>query len=38
MEEALYEIAPLRAFAGLGIESISEEATILNVCHLLDSQ
>ncbi len=37
MEEALYEIASLRAFAGLSLsESIPDETTILNFRHLLE--
>jgi IS5 family transposase len=35
MEEALYEIASLRTFAGLGLEAIPDETTILNFRHLL---
>jgi IS5 family transposase len=35
MEEALYEIASLRTFAGLGLESIPDETTIMNYRHLL---
>ena len=34
MEEALYEIASLRSFAGLGLEAIPDETTILNFRHL----
>ena len=34
-EEALYEIASLRMFAGLGLEAIPDETTILNFRHLL---
>ncbi|MDP9912320.1 IS5 family transposase [Variovorax boronicumulans] len=37
MEEALYEIASLRAFAGLGLESIPDETTILSFRHLLEA-
>ncbi|MGO4606040.1 IS5 family transposase [Variovorax sp. 2RAF20] len=37
MEEALYEIASLRTFAGLGLESIPDETTILNFRHLLEA-
>jgi IS5 family transposase len=37
MEEALYEIASLRAFAGLGMESVPDETTILNFRHLLEA-
>ena len=37
MEEALYEIASLRTFAGLGMESIPDETTILNFRHLLEA-
>ncbi|MEZ2300100.1 IS5 family transposase, partial [Variovorax sp. RCC_210] len=37
MEEALYEITSLRAFAGLGMESIPDETTILNFRHLLEA-
>ena len=37
MEEALYEIASLRAFAGLSLsEAIPDETTILNFRHLLE--
>ena len=37
MEEALYEIASLRAFAGLNLrEAIPDETTILNFRHLLE--
>ena len=37
MEEALYEIASLRTFAGLGLEAIPDESTILNFRHLLEA-
>ncbi|MDP9996529.1 IS5 family transposase [Variovorax boronicumulans] len=37
MEEALYEIASLRTFAGLGMETIPDETTILNFRHLLEA-
>ena len=38
MEEALYEIASLRAFAGLSLsEAIPDETTILNFRHLLEA-
>ena len=37
MEEALYEIASLRTFAGLGLEAIPDETTILNLRHLLEA-
>ena len=37
MEEALYEIASLRTFAGLGLEAIPDETTILNFRHLLEA-
>jgi IS5 family transposase len=37
MEEALYEIASLRTFAGLGLETIPDETTILNFRHLLEA-
>ncbi|MDH6169443.1 IS5 family transposase [Variovorax boronicumulans] len=37
MEEALYEITSLRTFAGLGMESIPDETTILNFRHLLEA-
>ena len=37
MEEALYEIASLRAFAGLGLEAIPDETTILNFRHMLEA-
>jgi IS5 family transposase len=37
MEEALYEITPMRAFAGLTLtNSIPDETTILNFRHLLE--
>lgn len=36
MKEALYEITSLRAFAGLSMESIPDETTILNFRHLLE--
>ena len=37
MEEALYEIASLRAFAGLNLrEAIPDETTILNFRHMLE--
>src|SRR5512137_1029612 len=37
MEEALYEIVSLRAFAGLNLrEAIPDETTILNFRHLLE--
>jgi IS5 family transposase len=37
MEEALYEIASLRRFAGLSLgEAIPDETTILNFRHLLE--
>lgn len=38
MEEALYEVAPLRQFAGLSLTrgSIPDETTILNFRHLLE--
>ena len=36
-EEALYEIASLRTFAGLGLEAIPDETTILNFRHLLEA-
>ncbi|MDP9994519.1 IS5 family transposase [Variovorax boronicumulans] len=38
MEEAFSEIASLRAFVGLGLESTPDETTILNFRHLLDGQ
>jgi IS5 family transposase len=37
MEEALYEITSLRTFAGLAMESIPDETTILNFRHLLEA-
>jgi transposase, IS5 family len=37
MEEALHTIASLRAFAGLGLETIPETTTILNCRHLLEA-
>jgi IS5 family transposase len=37
MVEALYEIASLRAFAGLGLEAIPDETTILNFRHMLEA-
>ncbi|PZQ78101.1 MAG: IS5 family transposase [Variovorax paradoxus] len=37
MEEALYEIASLRAFAGLDLAAIPDETTILNFRHLLEA-
>jgi len=37
MEEALYEITFLRTFAGLGMESVPDETTILNFRHLLEA-
>jgi len=37
MEEALYESASLRTFAGLGLEAIPDETTILNFRHLLEA-
>ena len=37
MEEALYEIASLRTFAGLSLEAIPDETTILNFRHLLEA-
>ena len=37
MEEALYEITSLRTFAGLGLEAIPDETTILNFRHLLEA-
>ena len=37
MEEALYEIASLRTFAALGLETIPDETTILNFRHLLEA-
>lgn len=36
MEEALYEVAPLRRFAGLSLDRIPDETTILNFRHLLE--
>jgi IS5 family transposase len=37
MEEALYEIASMRAFAGLDLQTIPDETTILNFRHLLEA-
>ncbi len=38
MEEALYEITPMRAFAGLTLtQAIPDETTILNFRHLLEA-
>jgi len=37
MEEALYEIASLRTFAALGLETIPDEPIILNFRHLLEA-
>lgn len=39
MEEALYDIASMRQFAGLSLTrgSISDETTILNFQHLLEA-
>jgi IS5 family transposase len=38
MEEALYEITPMRAFAGLSLtKAIPDETTILNFRHLLEN-
>lgn len=39
MEEALYEVAPLRRFAGLPLThgSVPDETTILNLCRLLET-
>ncbi|EMO9597953.1 IS5 family transposase [Pseudomonas aeruginosa] len=36
MEEALYETTILRQFAGLSLERIPDETTILNFCRLLE--
>ena len=37
MEEALYEVASMRQFAGLRLlEAIPDETTILNFRHLLE--
>lgn len=36
MEEALYEIASMRRFAGLHLDRIPDETTILNFRHLLE--
>ena len=37
MEEALYEIAPMRVFAGLSLtKAMPDETTILNFRHLLE--
>lgn len=37
MEEALYEVAPLRQFARLSLSQIPDETTILNFRHLLEA-
>jgi len=38
MEEALYEITPMRTFAGLTLtKAIPDETTILNFRHLLEA-
>ena len=37
MEEALYETATLRQFAGLSLERISDETTILNFIACMES-
>jgi IS5 family transposase len=37
MQEALYEIASRRAFAGLHLAPITDEMTILNFCHMLEA-
>lgn len=37
MEEALYEIASLRTFAGLDLQAIPDETTILNFRHMLEA-
>jgi IS5 family transposase len=37
MEEALYEIASLRVFAGLDLQAIPDETTILNFRHMLEA-
>ena len=37
MEEALYEITSLRAFAGLDLAAIPDETTILNFRHMLEA-
>ncbi|RXZ42065.1 IS5 family transposase [Crenobacter cavernae] len=36
MEESLYEIASMRQFAGVGIDAIPDETTLLNFRHLLE--
>lgn len=38
MEEGLYEIAPVRQFAGVSLtrETVPDETTILNFCHVLE--
>ena len=36
MEDALYEIHSMRKFAGLSLERIPDESTILNFRHLLE--
>lgn len=38
MEEALYEVAPLRQFAGLRLQRVPDETTILNFRHLLEQK
>ena len=37
MEEAQYEIVSLRTFAGLGLQAIPYETTLLNFRHLLEA-
>jgi IS5 family transposase len=37
MEEALYEVTSMRRFAGLGMERIPDETTILNFRHRLEA-
>ena len=37
MEEALYEIVSLRVFAGLDLQAIPDETTILNFRHMLEA-
>lgn len=36
MEESLYEIASMRQFAGLSLDAIPDETTLLNFRHLLE--
>ncbi len=36
MEESLYEIASMRQFAGLSLDAVPDETTLLNFRHLLE--